>query len=86
MSRVGKMPIAVPQGVDVQIKNDQISIKGALGTLVRPVSTLVTVKNEGGKLMFAPANDSVEADAMSGTMRALVANMVTASPRASRRS
>jgi len=76
MSRVGKMPIAVPQGVDVQIKNDQISIKGALGTLVRPVSTLVTVKNEGGKLMFAPANDSVEADAMSGTMRALVANMV----------
>jgi large subunit ribosomal protein L6 len=70
------MPIAVPQGVDVQIKNDQISVKGALGTLVRPVSSLVTVKNEGGKLMFAPANESVEADAMSGTMRALVANMV----------
>ena len=43
---------------------------------MRPVNALVTVKNEGGKLMFAPANDSVEADAMSGTMRALVANMV----------
>jgi large subunit ribosomal protein L6 len=70
------MPIALPQGVEVSIKNEQISVKGALGTLVRPVNALVTVTNEGGKLAFAPANDSVEADAMSGTMRALVANMV----------
>lgn len=76
MSRVGKMPIAVPQGVDVSVKDDKISVRGSLGTLVRPVNELVTVKSEGGKLMFAPANDSAEADAMSGTMRALVANMV----------
>jgi large subunit ribosomal protein L6 len=76
MSRVGKMPIAVPQGVDVSIKDDQISVKGALGTLARPVHSMVSVKNEGGKLLFAPTNESVEADAMSGTMRALVANMV----------
>ncbi|KQU67803.1 MULTISPECIES: 50S ribosomal protein L6 [unclassified Rhizobacter] len=76
MSRVGKMPIAVPQGVDVSITAEKISVKGSLGTLVRPVNGLVAVKNEGGKLMFTPANDSVEADAMSGTMRALVANMV----------
>ena len=76
MSRVGKMPIAVPQGVDVSVTADKISVKGSLGTLVRPVNELVTVKNEGGTLKFAPANDSAEADAMSGTMRALVANMV----------
>lgn len=76
MSRVGKMPIAIPQGVDVSITADQISVKGSLGTLSRPVNKLVTVKNEGGKLMFAPVNDSAEANAMSGTMRALVANMV----------
>ncbi len=76
MSRVGKMPIAVPQGVDVSVKDASISVKGSLGTLVRPVNELVTVKNEGGKLMFAPANDTAEANAMSGTMRALVANMV----------
>jgi large subunit ribosomal protein L6 len=76
MSRVGKMPIAVPKGVDVSVSAEQISVKGSLGTLVRPVNGLVTVKNEDGKLMFAPANDSAEADAMSGTMRALVANMV----------
>lgn len=76
MSRVGKMPIAVPQGVDVSIKDDQISVKGSLGTLTYPVNSLVTVKNDGGKLMFAPASEVPGADAMSGTMRALVANMV----------
>ena len=77
MSRVGKMPLPLPKGVDVAVSADKISVKGSLGTLVQPVNALVTVKNEGGKLMFAPANDSVEADAMSGTLRALVANMVT---------
>ena len=76
MSRVGKMPLSVPKGVDVSVSAEQISVKGSLGTLVRPVNALVTVRNDDGKLMFAPANDSVEADAMSGTMRALVANMV----------
>ncbi|MEX8519007.1 MAG: 50S ribosomal protein L6 [Leptothrix sp. (in: b-proteobacteria)] len=76
MSRVGKMPITVPQGVDVSVTAEQISIKGALGTLVRPVHALVAVKNEAGKLSFAPTNESAEADAMSGTVRALVANMV----------
>ena len=76
MSRVGKMPLPLPQGVDVSVTAEKISVKGSLGTLVRPVNALVTIKNDDGKLMFAPANDSVEADAMSGTMRALVANMV----------
>ncbi len=76
MSRVGKMPLAVPKGVDVTLTPENISVKGSMGTLVRAGNSLVTIKNEGGKLMFAPANDSVEADSMSGTMRALVANMV----------
>lgn len=76
MSRVGKMPITVPQGVDVAITAEQISVKGALGTLVRPVNAMVAVTSEAGKLSFVPANESVAADSMSGTMRALVANMV----------
>ena len=76
MSRVGKMPIAVPKGVDVSVDAQQISVKGSLGTLVRPVNELVTITNEAGTLKFAPANETPEADAMSGTMRALVANMV----------
>ena len=76
MSRVGKMPIAVPKGVDVAITAESITVKGGNGTLVRALNPLVTVKNEDGKLSFAPANDSAAADAMSGTMRALVNNMV----------
>jgi large subunit ribosomal protein L6 len=76
MSRVGKMPVTVPQGVDVTVSAESISVKGSLGTLVRPANSLVTIKNEAGKLSFVPANDSTEADAMSGTFRALVANMV----------
>jgi large subunit ribosomal protein L6 len=76
MSRVGKMPIAVPKGVDVSISAENITVKGANGTLVRAMNPLVTIKNEAGTLSFAPANDSTAADAMSGTMRALVNNMV----------
>jgi len=76
MSRVGKMPIAVPKGVDVSITAEQISVKGVQGTLIRKVNPLVAVKNDDGKVSFTAANDSAEADAMSGTMRALVANMV----------
>jgi large subunit ribosomal protein L6 len=70
------MPIAVPKGVDVAITAEQITVKGVGGTLVRVMSPLVKITNEAGSLAFAPANESTEADAMSGTMRALVANMV----------
>ena len=76
MSRVGKMPIAVPKGVDVAVTAEQISVKGSLGTLVRQANPLVTVKNADGKLSFEPADATPAANAMSGTMRALVANMV----------
>jgi large subunit ribosomal protein L6 len=76
MSRVGKSPVAVPQGVDVAIKEDQISVKGTGGTLQLATNKLVKVNNEGGKLTFTPVDESREANAMSGTMRQLVNNMV----------
>jgi len=76
MSRVGKMPIAVPQGVDVAITGDQITVKGANGTLTRKLHPLVNVKNDAGSITFIPADQTSAADAMSGTLRALVANMV----------
>jgi large subunit ribosomal protein L6 len=76
MSRIGKMPVSVPAGVDVSIKADQISVKGTGGTLNLSQNALVKVTSEGGKLSFTPANDSRAADAMSGTMRQLVNNMV----------
>ena len=76
MSRVGKLPVAIPAGVDVSIKADQISVKGTGGTLNLTLNSLVKVANDAGKLNFVPANDSREANAMSGTMRQLVNNMV----------
>jgi large subunit ribosomal protein L6 len=77
MSRVAKMPVAVPAGVDVAIKEDQINVKGALGTLALAQNALVTIKNDDGKLSFSPVDESRQANAMSGTMRQLVNNMVT---------
>ncbi len=76
MSRVGKMPVTIPAGVDVAIKQDQISVKGTGGALSLNLNALVTITSDAGKLSFVPANDSREADAMSGTMRQLVNNMV----------
>jgi len=70
------MPIVVPQGVDVAVTAEKITVKGPQGTLSLPTNALVTVKSEGGKLTFAPAKDGAESDAMSGTFRALVNNMV----------
>ena len=76
MSRVGKMPITIPAGVDVSIKEDQISVKGTGGTLSLSRNALVKIVSNDGKLSFEPANESREANAMSGTIRQLVNNMV----------
>ena len=76
MSRIGKMPVAIPAGVDVSIKDDQISVKGTGGNLFLTQNSLVKVTSDAGALSFKPANDSREANAMSGTMRQLVNNMV----------
>jgi large subunit ribosomal protein L6 len=76
MSRVGKQPVVVPAGVEVSVKDSTISVKGTGGTLHLTLNSLVTLENAAGKLSFKAANDSREADAMSGTMRQLVNNMV----------
>ena len=76
MSRVAKMPVAIPEGVDIAIKDDQINVKGALGALALAQNAHVVIKSDDGKLTFVPANDSRQANAMSGTMRQLVNNMV----------
>lgn len=76
MSRVGKSPVTVPAGVEVALAADQISVKGSGGNLSLNQSALVKVSNDAGKLSFVPANESREANAMSGTMRQLVNNMV----------
>jgi large subunit ribosomal protein L6 len=76
MSRIAKMGVAVPAGVDVQVKDDQITVKGSGGELKLVSSALVKIAVDNGKLSFVPVDESREANAMSGTMRQLVNNMV----------
>lgn len=76
MSRVAKMPIALPDGTAVNITADQIEVKGPLGVLVQALSSLVSLENDAGLIVVKPANESREANAMSGTIRAIVSNMV----------
>lgn len=76
MSRVAKAAITIPQGVEVAIGQEQINVKGALGALSLALNPRVKVAQEGGKLTFTPVDASREADALSGTVRQLVNNMV----------
>ncbi|MFN7309202.1 MAG: 50S ribosomal protein L6 [bacterium] len=76
MSRIAKNPVAVAKGVDVAIGAEEISVKGPLGTLKQRLSPLVSVKLADGHVSFVANDASREANAMSGTLRALVAGMV----------
>jgi large subunit ribosomal protein L6 len=77
MSRVGKAPIEVPEKVEVTVASGEISVKGPLGTLTRRLTPVVEIERQDKTLLFKPAGNSRQANAMSGTTRALVANMVT---------
>ena len=70
------MPVTVPSGVEVAVKEDQISVKGAGGALSLARHALVNVAVDGAVINFSPADASREANAMSGTLRQLVNNMV----------
>lgn len=76
MSRVAKNPVVLPAKVDVAISADSIAVSGPLGKLSHPLCGAVTVAREGDAVTFVAANDSQHSRAMSGTLRANVANMV----------
>ena len=76
MSRVARMPVAIPSGVEVQLDSASISVKGALGTLSLRINPLVRLVREGDELFSKAVNESKESGAMSGTFRMLVANMI----------
>ncbi|MGZ3184836.1 MAG: 50S ribosomal protein L6 [Telluria sp.] len=76
MSRVAKMPITVPSGAEVTIGAQAITVKGPLGSLTQELNGLVKVANNNGTLSFDVVDESRESNAMSGTLRALVNNMV----------
>ena len=76
MSRVARIPVTLAKGVEASVGAHEITVKGPLGTLKRAGSPLVKVDVADGKVSFAAADESREAKAMSGTLRALVAGMV----------
>jgi large subunit ribosomal protein L6 len=76
MSRIAKMPVTIPAGVDVTIESQSLSVKGAGGVLTLALNALVKISSDSGKLSFTATNVSREADAMTGTLRQLVNNMV----------
>ena len=77
MSRIAKYPVGLPKGVEVNLASGQISVKGPLGTMARPADPNVAVEKDGDKLVCKALGNSRHANAMSGTVRALLANMVT---------
>jgi large subunit ribosomal protein L6 len=76
MSRIAKYPVTLPKGVEATLAADALSIKGPLGTLSQRLRRDVKIEKDGDKLVFKALDDSDEANAMSGTLRALAANMV----------
>lgn len=76
MSRIAKNPIQLPAGVEVALAANEISVKGPLGTLKQALNSDVAVQRVGEQLQFSATSDSMQANAMSGTLRALLANMV----------
>ena len=77
MSRIGKLPIEIPNGVEVQIDGQTISIKGPKGSLERTLASVVTIEQEGAVLRVIRPDDSKSSRAQQGLIRSLVANMVT---------
>ncbi len=77
MSRVAKNPIVLPQGVEVALSADAIAVKGPLGSIKFAANPAVTVEKEGSSLVCKAVEGAANADALSGTVRAIVANMVT---------
>lgn len=76
MSRIGKLPIALPSGVEVSINGTNVTVKGKKGTLSQEVDKDITVKVEGSEVLVTRPTDQKRHRSMHGLYRALIANMV----------
>lgn len=76
MSRIAKNPVVLPAGVEVALSDSEITVKGPLGALTQALNGSVKVVKEGSELKCSPVDGVENAHAMSGTVRALLANMV----------
>lgn len=77
MSRIGKQPIVIPQGVKAEVSGQLVKVEGPKGKLQRKIRPEITASVKDGVMTFARKNDSKEIRALHGTTRALVSNMVT---------
>jgi large subunit ribosomal protein L6 len=77
MSRIAKYPVDLPEKVEIDLQSENITVKGPLGSLSLRLLPQVAINRDGQQLTFAPTDASQFANAMSGTTRANVANMVT---------
>src|SRR5258705_13152391 len=76
MSRIAKYAVVIPEKVEVTIGNAELTVKGPLGIMKQAIASSVVVKKDGDKVTFAAADESKASNAMSGTLRNIVANMV----------
>jgi large subunit ribosomal protein L6 len=76
MSRVAKVPVSIPKGVEITLQDQHLTVKGAQGSLQHTIHPLVELKIENSEITFVPRHATQASDALSGTTRALVSNMV----------
>ena len=76
MSRIGKNPVSIPQGVEVNVNDNMITVKGKLGELTQEISEGISISIEEGTITLTRASESKDRKAQHGLMRALVANMI----------
>tara|TARA_B100000780_G_scaffold30596_1_gene19342 strand:- start:1405 stop:1950 length:546 start_codon:yes stop_codon:yes gene_type:complete len=76
MSRIGKNPVSIPQGVDVNINDNIVTVKGKLGELTQSISDGITIKIEDALIVLDRASESKDHKAQHGLMRALINNMI----------
>jgi large subunit ribosomal protein L6 len=76
MSRIGKQPVVIPEGVDVTIDGQTVTAKGPKGELTRTFSKVLTIAQEGGEIIISRPDDSREAKSLHGLTRTLINNMV----------
>lgn len=76
MSRIGRLPVAVPNGVQINVQGSDVHVKGPKGEMKRTFSPLVTIKMENGEVLVERKSDNAVERALHGTTRAVIANMV----------
>ena len=76
MSRIGKMPVAIPSGVDVKVDGNVVTVKGSKGELTREFSDILTIKVEGEEVIVTRPDDSRQAKSLHGLTRTLIHNMI----------